>query len=131
MYCLYSTKWRHGSNLVSCWDLSGFNTFNPSHVTEITILYGSGLKNLSTQWIETPLCMKEPKAIPKPNDLIWFDLIWFDLQVKPRRLIEWWKPLPSATVSSTLIYLPTQIHATFYHSPLLCSTPAFITLVLR
>ena len=25
------------------------------------------------QWIETPLCIKEPKAIPKPNDLIWSD----------------------------------------------------------
>ena len=34
-------------------------------------LYRSRLKNLSTQWIETSPCMREPKAIPEHDDLIW------------------------------------------------------------
>jgi len=73
-----------------------------ANLTEITNLCGSGLKNLSTQWIETPLCIKEPKAIPKTNDLIWFDLTFLGEENKdgdrvsericiyPRKWISWY-----------------------------------------
>ena len=44
---------------------------SPASIIVTQISYRSRLKNLSTQWIETSPCMREPKAIPEHDDLIW------------------------------------------------------------